>query len=91
MTRVTVSGGSSVRQRGSIRPQIKAVIEWDMSLNVFPSGSQSGQDYNGVNGPTTTLLDVNGDPIPNKVLIKSLKDNASTTNASEWAITYTIN
>lgn len=91
MTRITVAGGSSVRNRGSIRPQRTGVTEWDMSLDVFPSNSQAGQDYNGVNGPTTTLLDANGDTIPDKVLLKSLVDGASTSDPSEWAITYTIN
>lgn len=67
------------------------LLEWDMSTEAFPADSIRGWEYNGINGATTTLFDVNGDPIPDKVLLRSLKNGASTSDASEWAIIYTVN
>lgn len=63
---------------------------WDMSTDLFPSGSTKGKEYYGINGPTSTLLDCNGDVIPDGVILKSIVSNASTTNPAEWAILYTI-
>lgn len=67
-----------------------SLTDWDMSENEFPASSLKGQEFNGINGPTSTLLDRNGNAIPNGVILKSLVNNASTTNPTEWAILYTI-
>ena len=86
------SGG--INYKGTIA-QFKAalgagIIDWDMSTNLFPSGSVRGQEFNGINGPTTTLFDRNGDPIPNGVIAKSLENNASISDPTKWALMYTI-
>jgi hypothetical protein len=66
------------------------LTNWNMSLNLFPSGSTRGKRYYGINGPTSTLFDRLGSIIPNGVFITSLVDSASTTVATDWAIEYTI-
>lgn len=67
-----------------------SLTDWDMSTNLFSSGSLRGQRYYGINGPTTTLFDRLGSVIPNGVFATSLEDNASTTDPTKWAIEYTV-
>lgn len=64
--------------------------EWDMLSESFPSNSEKGQKFYGVNGPTLTLLDRRGNTIPDSVWLTSLIKNASTTNPLDWSIQYTI-
>ena len=66
------------------------LLSWNMDTNLFPAGSLKGQRYYGTK-TTSTLVDINGDPLPNKVIATSLVDGASTTDPAEWAFTYTIN
>ena len=66
------------------------VTDWNLSTNLFPSGSVKGQRYYGISGPTTTLLDRTGITISTGVIATSLLNNASTTDPLEWALQYTI-
>lgn len=85
-----VQSGVSKKVLKSILVVGSALTDWDMSTNLFSSGSVRGQRYYGINGPTTTLLDRLGSVIPNGVIATSLEDNASTTDPTKWAIEYTI-
>ena len=67
------------------------LTDWDMDSNLFPAGSVKGQRYYGIITTSSTLLDVNGDPLPSKIFATALQDGASTTDPAEWAFTYTIN
>jgi len=87
-----VQGGASKRLtlQQVISALVPTISNWDMSTDAFPSNSKSGQEYYGINGPTATLLDRTGSPISDGVLLKSLQANASTSDPTQWAITYTI-
>lgn len=63
---------------------------WDMSTNLFPANSIKGVANFGINGPTTTLHDRAGNSIPDGVVATPLLDNASQTDATQWALSYTI-
>lgn len=67
---------------------INGITDWDMTTNLFPSGSKKGQRYYGTG--VTTLVDRNGDVIPSGVIATSLVDNASTSDPTNWALQYTI-
>lgn len=67
---------------------LNGITDWDMTTNSFPSGSKKGQRYYGTGA--TTLVDRNGDPIPNGVIATSLTDSASTSDPNDWALQYTI-
>ncbi len=65
---------------------------WDLSTNLFPSGATFGYRGYGINGPTTSLLDRFGDPIPDGSFCECIKlvGVASTSNPLDWAIYTTV-
>lgn len=87
-----LSGGSFslagvVRHRG----------DFSLSGNVFPStggtGSAGAVEANNrwrVSAASTTLFDENGDVIPEGAMIEAIVDSPSTTDASDWFISYTV-
>lgn len=69
------------------------IPNWDMSTDTLPSGTLKGDRFYGINGPTedlTILVDGAPQVIPNGSIAESLQDNASTTDATQWAFILTI-
>jgi len=87
-----LSGGSFsltgvVRHRG----------DFSLAGNVFPStggtGSAGAVEANNrwrVSASSTTLFDENGDIIPANAMIEARVDTPSTTDATDWFISYTV-
>jgi len=69
---------------------VPLLTDWNMDSNLFPSGSVKGQLYYGIITTSTTLLDASGNALPSKIFLRSLQNNASTSDVTQWAITYTI-
>lgn len=83
MTRVTVGGGSSIRQRGTIQSSGIWVHkgDWDGSSNVLPGAAKKGYGYLNTTN-STTLLMPDGGIIPAGAYIVAKIDNPSTVN--DW-------
>jgi hypothetical protein len=63
---------------------------WDMSTNLFPSGSAQWQKYYGTKSGSSTLLDKAGNPLPDEVIAIAKIANASTTDPNDWIFENTI-
>jgi len=63
---------------------------WDMSTNLFPSGSAQWQKYYGTKSGSSTLLDKAGNPLPDEVIGIAKIANASTTDPNDWIFENTI-
>ena len=84
---ITINDASvSVDESGTV----KFIGTCDLSTNNFPENSKAGYQYLNTGGASTTLLDLSGNPIPNRVLIQAIVDDARVDNAEDWIIMYTV-
>jgi len=67
---------------------------WDMSNNPgndkFPSGSIQWQRYYFTKSGSTTLVDKNGNPLPDECIATAKVTNASTSDPNQWIFENTI-
>ncbi|HTJ51391.1 MAG TPA: hypothetical protein VL443_18150 [Cyclobacteriaceae bacterium] len=63
---------------------------WDMSTNSFPSGSIQWQRYYFTKSGSTTLVDKNGNPLPDECIATAKVTNASTSDPNQWIFENTI-
>lgn len=69
---------------------LSGLTAWDMSNNSFPPGSIQWQRYYFTKSGLTTLVDKNGNPLPDECIATAKVTNASTSDPNQWIFENTI-